>query len=198
MESTLEQWRQTHDPNYMVSNFGRVKSLDRQVKCGPKGKNAHRTHKGQILTPFLSHSTEYFQVNLSNRKRFNLHRLVAMAFCSGFQESAVVNHKNGIKGDNRAENLEWVSQAENNIHAFRVLKRKPTYLGKFGKEHSASKKISMRSIETGEIEYFDCGMDAIRKYPFLSSGSISRCAQGQIRHHKGYVFRYVVDKVDRP
>jgi hypothetical protein len=177
----------------MVSNLGRIKSLTRQVKCGPKGKNVYRTHKGKILSIFYSKQTGYPLCCIGNREQVCIHRLVAEAFCDGYFPGAHVNHKNGIRTDNRAENLEWVTPSENVKHAFAVLKRPPTYLGKFGKDHSTSKKISMRSIETGAIEYFDCGLDAVRKYPFLQSCSISRCAQGKIRHHKGYVFRYVID-----
>lgn len=46
-----------------------------------------------------------------------VHRLVAKMFCAGFFPGAVVNHKNGIRHDNRAENLEWCTQVHNSRHA---------------------------------------------------------------------------------
>lgn len=65
-------------------------------------------------------SSGYSRVILSNgniRKRFFIHRMVAMMFCGGYFDGAVVNHKNLDKSDNRASNLEWVSRSENSRHA---------------------------------------------------------------------------------
>ena len=61
----------------------------------------------------------YLEVaTMVNRKRtkVSLHRLIAVAFVPGFQEGLTVNHINGIKTDNRPENLEWVSLAANTRH----------------------------------------------------------------------------------
>jgi len=51
-----------------------------------------------------------------NRKRFLVHRIVAIAYF-GETTGMTVNHKNGIKNDNRVENLEWCTVGENNLHA---------------------------------------------------------------------------------
>ena len=46
-----------------------------------------------------------------------IHRIVAQAFVHGYSAKLTVNHRNGIKTDNRIENLEWVSNSENVTHA---------------------------------------------------------------------------------
>ena len=66
-------------------------------------------------------SKGYPKVMLSNgnqkRKYFSIHRLVAQAYIPNLFNKPQINHKNGIKTDNRIENLEWVTQSENIIHA---------------------------------------------------------------------------------
>jgi len=51
------------------------------------------------------------------------HRAIALAFLGPPPEGkSEINHKNGVRDDNRLENLEWVSRSENQLHRYRVLK----------------------------------------------------------------------------
>lgn len=54
------------------------------------------------------------------RPKMFVHRLVALAFVSGFEPGLSVNHINGNKLDNRPENLEWVTLADNTRHQWRT------------------------------------------------------------------------------
>lgn len=95
---------------YQISNLGRVKRLS--------SLNRDTTRKTRlpecILTPYLS-GLGHLHVRLclnGVNKRVLVHRLVALAFVEG-DTSLVVNHKNFDKADNRASNLEWVTNAYN-------------------------------------------------------------------------------------
>lgn len=65
-----------------------------------------------------------------NKKCVLVHRVVARLFHGEPEKGQMVNHKNGVKQDNRPGNLEWVSQADNNRHAtyeLKVNRRKPQF-----------------------------------------------------------------------
>lgn len=110
---SAEIWKDVVDEEgrYLVSNQGQVKSL----KFGGHDGGGER-----IMAP-ISNGWGYTMVKLSDRKLRLIHRLVAEAFLGPIPDGMVVNHKNGIRDDNRLENLEYISQRENIIHARDVL-----------------------------------------------------------------------------
>jgi hypothetical protein len=85
--------------NYSISDAGEVMS--------------HRA--GKVLKPNMVRG--YETVQLTDRKRYTVHRLVAQAFIGPRPAGMHINHKNGIKTDNRAENLEYVTPSQNMKHA---------------------------------------------------------------------------------
>jgi hypothetical protein len=111
----IENWKHIKGySGYMVSDQGRVKSLNR-LSVMKDDRIALR--KGKILKPCLC-SGQYFKVNLSIKgqvKSFYIHKLVAITFLnhkpSHYKE--VVNHINHKKTDNRLKNLEVISHREN-------------------------------------------------------------------------------------
>lgn len=54
------------------------------------------------------------------KKRFFIHRLVALHFCEGANDELVVNHIDGNKLNNAATNLEWVTHSQNDLHAYKL------------------------------------------------------------------------------
>jgi hypothetical protein len=171
-------------PRYETSNAGRIRSLDGSIVVGGEKRRV----KGRILKATLDrYGYEY--VNLGGGSRRTVHSIVAEAF-HGPKPSPLhqVNHKNGVRSDNRPENLEWVTVSENIRHAFRVLGRehpRPA-LGKFGSEHNRSMKVVATS-PGGDTIVFG-GMQEAGRAGFDPS-KISLCVNGKRKRHKGYAWR---------
>lgn len=105
---------------YQVSNFGRVKSLERITFYELGGREISRFQKECIRKQRVNR-WGYKSVNLnknSSTKTFEVHRLVASHFLSGDYKKEQVNHVDSDKENNSVENLEFVSSKENIRHAF--------------------------------------------------------------------------------
>lgn len=116
---------------YEISNLGNLRSLDRLV-CYRKDRPAKT--KGRIIKGKMDRYG-YWSVTISSREKGRLsttiHRLVAKAFIPLKEGKTQVNHINGVKTDNRVDNLEWVNNSENQKHSYRHLGRKVN-INRFG------------------------------------------------------------------
>lgn len=183
---------------YQVSNQGRVRSLDRTVYF--KDGKRSRTYKGKILRYKYHHG--YQMVNLLRNKEINtgyVHKLVINAFIPKVKGKTWTNHKNGIKSDNRAENLEWCTPSENNIHAKKMGLRKDNVQGLIAYTDTLKKQV-VALKDNKVIKISDCSRDmaewfisiGIFKNVSISTAgrSIRRSASEGVSY-KGYYFQYI-------
>ena len=101
---------------YVINSDGDVKSIMRKT-INSIGRS--HTCKGGAITPVIDRAG-YWTVNITIgglRSTRYVHRLVAQTYLDNPENKPFVNHKNGIKLDNRVENLEWVTSKENYLHA---------------------------------------------------------------------------------
>jgi hypothetical protein len=114
-DGSAEMWAdiRNYEGRYQVSNMGRVKSLAR-VRRGRAGADVPMPEKIMALTPKkdTGRTRPYIEVRFRNGglrtercKVFLVHRLVADAFIKPLEKGDQVDHKNGVHGDNRVENL---------------------------------------------------------------------------------------------
>ena len=107
-----EIWKESSEyRNYEVSNFGNIRH-----KGSRKNRKLQKTYRGYLCV-LINHN--------GKNKNILVHRVVAKEFVDNPYNYTIVNHKDGNKSNNHADNLEWVTQSENVLHAYRELHVKP-------------------------------------------------------------------------
>lgn len=130
---STEIWKTIYDyPDYQISSTGKVKSTERIVLTTAGWHNDVKTRKvrERILKSHVNGNGYLFVTLRKNGKHaaINIHKLVSKEFIGKIPSGLVVNHKNGIKTDNRVENLEYCSKSRNTQHYYEIIGKRKGYV----------------------------------------------------------------------
>jgi len=188
----MEIWKDIEDWEgiYQVSNYGRLRSF--------KAKK-----EGYILSN-VNKTGDYFSVVLSvgKRRRYaRMHRLVAEAFLPKLDHSPEINHKDGNKQNNHADNLEWVDRKTNHAHAIAHV---PTMLSGLKRYNTVvrPKRIVQYDLNGRRIAEFLNSVEAQRatgvcQRNILQVASKTEYKPGMIRRQAGgYIWKFKTDEGD--
>ena len=158
------EWKVIPDyPNYAANSLGKIAN----IKTGQLRKFSN--HKGYVQCMVRKDGKSYNRL---------VHRLIANAFLPPPQEGQVIDHINGIRNDNRVENLRWCSMDEN-LHFPLAIKNR---------EH-LKEQCSQYHLDGTFITSFSSIFEASAKLN-LSSGAISNCCVGHKLTCGGFQWRY--------
>lgn len=150
--------------NYSVSDLGEIR----------KDTNDY------IMKPYIQNGYAHVTLQINKKsKRFNIHRLVAIAFIPNPENKPYVNHIDGDKTNNCVKNLEWVTAAENAQHAVRTGLRQP----------SRERAVVQFSLNGQKIREYKSLSEAAR-ITDSSVAKISICCQRKRDQHNGFQWRY--------
>ncbi len=165
--------------NYEISNLGQVRSLDRKVLTKT---NKIKVVKGRVLKNQLSWNKKYYCVQIYDNNRkvqcVLIHRLVAQHFIPNPNNYPIVNHIDENRFNNRVDNLEWVTIAENNLYSY---KKHP--------ERKNVTEILQYSLEGNFIKKWNSISEAA-KFFNVRVGSISDCLRGKSKSSCKYIWKY--------
>ena len=170
---TYDDWRPIKGfPEYFVSKNGQVMGKKKVLKQTPDQYG-------------------YCSVSLYNNglmKRKRVHRLVAEAFIPNTYEKTQINHKDGIKTNNSANNLEWVTPSENQFHRCHELGKMPTNLALARARHIEKSSKPVICVENG-VRYKSIA-EAARDNGIWGQ-NIHKVCHGKLRTAGGYHWRFI-------
>lgn len=172
-----EEWKdiEGYENYYIISNTGKIKSL--------------LTNKLLALSDVNNMGYKRVTLYKPVKKRFFVHRLVAYHFCEDYSEDLVVNHKDGNKQNNNADNLEWVAHSENDIHAYKNNLRHVSG-GAIIQQKMANRRVIVTSLETNQVEFiFDNYKECAKSFG-LNEVYIQHCCLGKYKLKRTYKVCY--------
>lgn len=164
-----EYWKPVvgYEGLYMVSNWGRVKSMNYNHSGKERIMKLHPNDRGYLYVELWKNN---------KRKTFRVHRLVAEAFLPNPYNLPMINHRDENKSNNNVNNLEWCDCKYNNTYGTRI--------------ERCSKPVVQYTLDGQFVKVWKGAKQAEREGGFSLKG-ISMCCKGKQKYHKGFIWKYL-------
>ena len=182
--------------SYSASDDGYIKSNNR---CGSDGRRL----KGVVLKPWIgNHGYQTVSLRVNGKDyRCLVHRLVAEVFLGKAPVNTEIDHKDGNKLNNAANNFEWVTRKENlkrakNLGLISVSERQREIRKRISviSREMQKKSIAQFSLDGKMIKIYEAVSDACREFGFEPS-ALSRAASGKQQTSYGSLWRWCEESV---
>lgn len=174
---------------YLISNFGRVKTIKRNVSCCGKNRVKSYVVVKEKIKRYSDNGHGYIVVNLCKNDKNHIryvHRLVASAFLPNPLNLPQVNHKDENKENNVIGNLEWCTGLYNNNYGTAKIRGKYTY-----KKNGHNRSVDMYDKQGNFVKHYECAYDMERDG--IKRREAYNVCYGRSRSYKNCVFRFSSD-----
>lgn len=160
---------------YSVTTDGKVWSYPKKARWA--------LHNWKFLKPWITDGYEFVSLSKNKKiKNWRVHRLVLITYSSNSNHLPIINHKNGIRTDNRIENLEWCTVLYNNRHWWERWRKNTLW-----------KSVMQLTKEGILCKIYESCAEAGRAN-WLNFQSISQCALWKIKSCWWYNWEYLTIK----
>lgn len=157
--------------HYEISDIGNL----RRIATGPG------TRPGRLNKAFDNRGYTRFYLSVDSKTYYrSAHRLVYEAFAGPIPDGMHINHKNGVKNDNRLSNLELATPSENTSHGFRVLGRQAVKNPSHGSANGRAKINESHVCEIKDLRSLGWSQQRIADLYGISQTTVSRIILGRI------------------
>ena len=172
---------------YMISNLGRVRSIDRKSFDYSK----YSSYKGNVLKPQKNRNGYLYILLSRNGHKYHryIHRLVANAFIQNPLNKKEVDHINTDKNNNAVSNLKWVTRKENVNNP--ITKSRLIEARKKNKTRNRKRcPIIKYSIDLKSYTEYNCIADACNENNYDYS-TVRKCCKGLRKTAYGFIWKYI-------
>ena len=176
-----EEWRPIEGfPRYQVSNMGRVKSFTNPKK--PKILRPHRLKSGYLMV----HLAKGDEWGSNETECVRIHKLVADAFIPNPLNRCHIRHINGLRDDNRVENLRWTTPEESANDPITKANRMAAVPQRIEK---VSKPVLVYDEDLNLLSAFTSAAETARQLNFPQGNIVNVCS-GSLKHYHHLIFSY--------
>lgn len=192
---SVEEWRDINGyvGLYQISNLGNVKSIERKRF---DSKHSYAVHEKILSQPLNAYGYPVVSLHKDGKSKVKtVHRLVANAFIPNPENKLCVDHINGIRNDNRLENLRWATHKDNSANMIR-LNNQVKFKDRSISDDAKKRMLRNKRVVRSDGKKYESVLQAARDLGYQTSKMVIKNLKGRVDSVRGFTFSYAIETRD--